>query len=193
MGAQQRELLQHYLDLLYQANSRLNLTRVAPADAWERHIEESLDLLPLRDWSPGERVLDLGSGGGLPGIPLAIAVAGLEVILLERNHAKAGFLVECVAQLGLGSVSVEASDAADYARRQDAPLPAVLISRAAVAPGRLLRLGGPLLAPGGEGLVHVADSLGLDAGLRAAAAAVGLRDMTLVRSGRSTLLYFRRP
>src|SRR5688572_1478994 len=65
-----------YLDLLLATNAEFNLTAVTDREgAWFRHIADSLSLvLELRTFAAGSRVIDVGSGGGLPGIPLAIAL-----------------------------------------------------------------------------------------------------------------------
>lgn len=192
LGERERQLLDRFVELLYSEGERLNLTRVPRAEAERRHIQESLDLVPLRDWSPGERVLDLGSGGGLPGIPLAIAVPAVSMTLVERDRAKAAFLLSCLGQLGLGSVRVAVGDAGELAARPGFELAQVLVSRAAVPVPRLLRLAGALLAPGAEALVHVGESVAIDTRLEQAAARAGLEGLRLERSGSSRLMRFRR-
>lgn len=100
--------LQRYLDFLLEANQRVNLTAVRDRQqAWRRLILDSLTLVaPLSDCPEGARLVDVGSGGGLPGIPIAIARPGLRVTLLETTGKKARFLQDCVARLGLPSVRV---------------------------------------------------------------------------------------
>lgn len=188
----ERLLLERYLELLYAESNRLNLTRVPRADAWTRHVEESRDLLPLREWSPGERVLDLGSGGGIPGIPLAITRPLLLVGLIERDRAKAAFLVACLAQLQLPAAQVLARDALELARSQGFQAADVLVSRATLPVPALFRVAGKLLRVGGEGLVHVGASVGLDDDLRKAAARAGVGGLQLEHSGGSRLLRFAR-
>ena len=81
---------------------------VAASDAgelWERHILDSLRLLPLLP-SGTLRVVDLGSGAGLPGIPLAVADPELEVTLAETRSARIAFLELAVERLGLTRVHV---------------------------------------------------------------------------------------
>src|ERR1700682_331837 len=75
-------------------------------------LEDSLVLLAFLP--PGRlRVIDVGSGGGLPGLPLRLARADLALTLLEANQRKAAFLVQAVATLGLGNVEVVARRAED--------------------------------------------------------------------------------
>lgn len=100
--------LAQYLDLLLEANQRFNLTAVRDRDlAWRRLILDSLTLLPgLESLSQGSALIDVGSGGGLPGIPIAIAIPDLKVTLLETTGKKARFLEQCVSDLELASVRV---------------------------------------------------------------------------------------
>ncbi|MGC1909217.1 MAG: RsmG family class I SAM-dependent methyltransferase [Candidatus Dormiibacterota bacterium] len=187
-----RRLLERYLDLLYGESSEVNLTRVPQAEAWTRHIEESLDLIPLRLWSSGDLVLDLGSGAGIPGIPLAIAQPQVSVGLIERDRSKVAFLARCVDTLGLSAVEVLGKDALELARSQGFVAADVLVSRAAVPPQDLFRTARRLLRTGGEGLVHVGASVSLGAELSLAASRAGLGDLRLQTSGRSRVLRFRR-
>lgn len=100
--------LAEYLHELLQANRRFNLTAIRePEAAWRRHIIDSLTILPAVDDLPeNARVIDIGSGGGLPGMPLAIARPDLQVTLLESTGKKATFLRQCADKLGLGNVTV---------------------------------------------------------------------------------------
>ncbi|MGC1184778.1 MAG: RsmG family class I SAM-dependent methyltransferase [Candidatus Dormiibacterota bacterium] len=186
----ERALLERYLELLYSASQRLNLTRIPRSQAWARHIDEALDLIPLRQWTVGESVLDLGSGGGIPGIPLAISQPGVSLGLIERDRAKATFLVDCAARLGLASVQVLALDALELARRPGFRAADVLVSRAALPLPRLLRVASRLLRVGGEGLVHVGESAALTDEVVRAAGRVGISDLHLESSGSSRVLRF---
>lgn len=192
MERPERLPLERYLELLYAESTRLNLTRVPRADAWARHVEESLDLLPLRGWSPGECVLDLGSGGGIPGIPLALVAPQVRLVLVERDRAKAAFLLSCLARLGLASARVEARDARELASLPGYQPADVLVSRAALPVPALLNAAGRLLRGGGAALVHVGGSVTLDDQLRAAADRANLGDLELQHSGRSRILSFVR-
>ncbi len=88
-----------HLMLLFEWNRKINLTRIRPEDAVTAHLLDSL--IPMR-WLPSEgRLLDVGSGGGFPGIPIAIARPGLKVTLLEASRKKTSFLKVVLSQLQL--------------------------------------------------------------------------------------------
>lgn len=105
--------LGHYLALLLEVNKTTNLTAITdPAQAWTRHILDSLTLIPfLADLPDNATVLDVGSGGGLPGIPLAITMPNLHFTLLEATSKKADFLRLAAEALSLTNVSVVAQRA----------------------------------------------------------------------------------
>lgn len=104
IAAADRQRLLAFLSLLAEWNRAYNLTAVRdPADMVPRHLLDSLTVLPhLR----GDRIVDVGSGAGLPGIPLAIADAGRRYTLVESNGKKVRFLRHAVLRLGLPHVEV---------------------------------------------------------------------------------------
>lgn len=123
------ERLGRYLAMLLAANEVVNLTAISDAEqAWTRHVLDSLTLMaPLSELEEGARVIDVGSGGGLPGIPLAICMGHLRFTLLEATGKKAQFLRAASAALGLTNVEVvnERAEAAgqdhrDHRERYDA-------------------------------------------------------------------------
>lgn len=105
------EKLGRYIALLLDANTRFNLTATTnPEDVWTRHILDSLTLVPLIESSgtgvSPVQVIDVGSGGGLPGIPLAIVLPHIHFTLLEATGKKARFLQDTAQQLGLTNIKV---------------------------------------------------------------------------------------
>ena len=103
----ERRLLERYLDALYAWNARLNLTAVPREGAWDRHVGEALGLLDAAPIAEGSRVVDVGSGAGLPGIPLAVVRPDLELTLCESDRRRAGFLTHVAGLLGLRGVHVD--------------------------------------------------------------------------------------
>ena len=106
---------------LREGNRRMNLTRITePSEIETRHFLDSLSAaVPMLDrLSAGEapRLIDVGSGGGMPGLPLKIAFPTLHVSLVESVNKKADFLRETVAELGLTDVEVLADRAEKLGR-----------------------------------------------------------------------------
>lgn len=141
-----------YLHLLLDVNRRINLTAIREPDAaWRRLIIDSLTLLPgLEPIPAGSRLIDIGSGGGLPGVPVAIARPDLKVTLLEATGKKARFLQQCADELPLPNVDVLAARAEeagqDPARRQRYD---VAVSRAVGPMPEVLEYSLPLVKVGG--------------------------------------------
>ena len=101
-----------YLTLLERWNRAYNLTAVRDPEAMVvRHVLDSLSILP---WLEGPRVLDVGSGAGLPGIPLAIARPEQGICLLDSNGKRTRFLTQVAAELRLGNVAVVRGRVEDY-------------------------------------------------------------------------------
>ena len=147
--------VQRYVALLLDANQRVNLTRVTrPDDVARLHLLDSLAALPLLDAAAPKRVVDLGSGGGMPAIPLALARPGIEWLMVDSVGKKAAILRDVVAALGLRSAAVSAERAEVLGRdprhrerfgmataRACAPLP--VLAELALP---LVAIGGQLLA-----------------------------------------------
>jgi len=136
--------LERYLDLLEKWNRVYNLTAIRERSRMvTHHLLDSLAVLPhVR----GPRMLDVGSGAGLPGIPLAVASPALHVTLLESNHKKSAFLTQAVAELQLANVQVvmERVESWQPEARFD-----TIVSRAFAELGEFASLAGRLLAPQG--------------------------------------------
>ena len=109
--SQQQKKLFSYLDLLDKWNQVFNLTAVRDREQMiTHHLLDSLSVLPyLCDRKRREkprRFLDVGSGAGLPGIPLAVAMPETEFFLLDSNGKKTRFLIQAKQELGLSNVTV---------------------------------------------------------------------------------------
>ncbi|OGT58791.1 MAG: hypothetical protein A3F14_01435 [Gammaproteobacteria bacterium RIFCSPHIGHO2_12_FULL_43_28] len=97
-----KEKLIRYLHLLKKWNDAFNLTTIlAPREMVYLHLIDSLAVLP---YLKGRHMLDIGTGAGLPGIPLAIAAPQHEWVLLDKNSKKVRFLTQVIAELGLKNV-----------------------------------------------------------------------------------------
>ncbi len=147
LGAQ----LGQYLELLLETNRSFNLTAITSLDeAWQRHIADSLSLVPdLKALPAGSRVVDLGSGGGLPAIPLAAALPELHFTLVEATGKKARFLADAASALGLKNVLVKNERAEDFGHGPDRARFDAATSRALSRLPVLLELSLPLLRVGG--------------------------------------------
>lgn len=108
LTAEQLARFELYYERLVAWNSRVNLTAIT--DYHEVQVKHFLDsltcLLALGEVKPGERLIDVGSGAGFPGLVLAIACPELEVTLLEATGKKAAFLKDVVSRLGLSKVRI---------------------------------------------------------------------------------------
>lgn len=144
--------VERYVALLLGANERLNLTRVIEPEAIARtHLLDALAALPLLDaWAP-DRVIDLGSGGGVPAIPLALARPGVGWTLVDSVGKKADALRGMVAALGLRDVTVLADRAEALGRDpRHRERYAAATARACAALPVLAELSIPLVRIGGH-------------------------------------------
>ena len=165
------ERLRRYLDELYRWNRRVNLTAVPPEEAETRHIGEARGLLTQAAPPPGARVVDVGAGGGVPGLVMAILRPDLEVTLIDADRRKAGFLLHAAALCDCPRVVVLPRRAEDVGRDPDHRAAHDLAVSRATAPAAVLcELALPLLRIGGRLLALVGDA-GADADVAAVAAA----------------------
>lgn len=153
LGAVDR--LAGHIDLLLKWNAKLNLTRItAPADLRHKHVLDALIGLAVVPPGP-QAVLDLGSGGGFPGIPWAIARPDLQVTLVDAVQKKVSFLKSCVATLGLTNVRALHVRLEGQAERERLAPGQVVTSRAFTQLGDFLSLARPYLQPGGCAVAYL--------------------------------------
>jgi 16S rRNA (guanine527-N7)-methyltransferase len=161
-----------FLVLMKKWNRGQNLTAVTePRDMVTRHVLDSLAGLP---WLEGTRVLDVGSGAGLPGIPLAVAEPSRELILLDSRGKRIQFLLHAKQVLKLDNVAVVQGRFEEYR-----PDPAVdtLTARAFAALPELIRRAMPLVVAGARLVIWQRNDPGvrLEEALAASGGALGYR------------------
>lgn len=112
LAQEQQSRLLAFVALLLKWNQIYNLTAVRDAhEMVTRHILDSLSILPFLQ---GDRIIDVGAGAGLPGIPLAIAKPDLRFVLLDSNRKKTRFMQQAKTELQLENVEVVCSRAETY-------------------------------------------------------------------------------
>ena len=143
------ELLKLHLELVIEANKTTNITRIS---TWDEgmllHVEDSLVGLPEVQDAPRGRLIDIGSGAGYPGIPLAIET-GRETLLADSVGKKTAILASMVKELGLTNVEVYTGRIEDLAREMPAAC-TVVTARALAQLSVLMELASPLLQDGGR-------------------------------------------
>jgi 16S rRNA (guanine527-N7)-methyltransferase len=158
--------LHRYLEELYRWNRRVNLTAIPQEEAETRHVGETGRLLAATAPALGARVVDIGAGGGVPGLVMAILRPDIHVTLVEADRRKAGFLLHAAAVCGCVQVAVLPRRAEevghDPAHRGTYDL---AVSRAAAPVPVLCELALPLLRTGGRlvALVAAAEAEGRSA------------------------------
>jgi len=147
--------LQRYAELLLDWNRSVNLTGARTVEQVEAQVKDAAALLAV-SWKGIQRVIDIGSGGGLPAVPLALALPQVQFTLLEANARKCAFLEHVAVVLELRNVAVLGGRAEELGH-----LPAVreqfdrAISRAAAPAAVLLELALPFVTTGGDLIAEV--------------------------------------
>ena len=136
-----------YLRLLLETNQEYNLTSIT--DTKEATIKHLLDSLSIYQLLEGETIADIGSGGGTPGIPLAIAFPKKKFLLVESKQKKAAFLVGAVKQLKLKNVRVINKRAEEVTATR---APETIISRALGSLDYFINVAGHLLPKKGKAI-----------------------------------------
>jgi 16S rRNA (guanine527-N7)-methyltransferase len=152
LPAEAHAAIEDHLRLLLAWNEAINLTAIRdPAEAIRRHILDSLTAVSILRRQRVDAFVDIGSGGGYPGLPLALAVPARRALLVDSVDKKARFLRTAAAAVAPGG-SIEAfagraeTLAADRRHRERWP---AVVARAVGSVAELAELGLPLIAPGG--------------------------------------------
>ena len=149
--------LQRYAELLLDWNQSVNLTGARTLEQVETQIAEAGPLLAM-SWQGARRVIDIGSGGGLPAIPLSLALPEAQFFLLEANARKCAFLEHVAGTLQLRNVTVLPGRAEVLGHRPELREQFDrAVSRAAAPPPVLLELALPFVKPGGDLLAQVSN------------------------------------
>jgi len=178
-NARQQAQFQTLYQVVLAGNQRLNLTRIIePRDFWEKHLWDSLaGLAPLAFQGAAAAVqpvqaIDIGSGGGFPGLPVAIACPHYQIVLLDSIRKKVAFLEQAIAALELTNATAIAARAEALARE-----PAhrhaydIALLRAVGSPADCATYALPLLKPSGVAVLYRGNWSQTDAATLAAAIA----------------------
>ena len=142
-----------YYDMLIERNRYVNLTRITgPEDAAEKHFADSV--LGASLIKQGARVVDVGTGAGFPGVPLAIVRPDIKLVLIDSLGKRVSFLREVCEKLGIGAEAIHAR--AEDAARNDALRGGfdIAVSRAVAPMNVLLELTVPFVKVGGSSLMY---------------------------------------
>jgi 16S rRNA (guanine527-N7)-methyltransferase len=153
VGPEQISVCERYAEELIERNTSVNLTAITePADIAVKHFLDSWTAFGVRRWTGRERLVDVGSGAGFPGLALRIAAPGLRATLIESVGKKARFLEETCALLGLGDVEVR-NERAEALGRERRDRYDVATARAVGTLGQVVEYLLPFLRLGGDAIV----------------------------------------
>jgi 16S rRNA (guanine527-N7)-methyltransferase len=156
LSPEQLKLLGRHVDLLLKWNKSINLTAITdPDEVAEKHVLDSLAVVPVL---PSGSLLDAGTGGGFPGIPVAIAKPELEVTLVDSVQKKVAFLKSALAELRLPKVRAHAARLEGNPSREDLPRVHAAVARAFAAPAQWLPLAEQYVLPGGVAICMLGPS-----------------------------------
>lgn len=140
ISERQQDQFRQYIELLLVENEKYNITAIdSVQEVVADHFYDSLALTTQYDLSKVRRLVDVGSGGGFPGIPLAIMASNVQFCLVEVNLKKVHFLNLVIAQLGLTNVEVCTQDWRTFLRTYKQPVD-MFIARASLQLDELLRI-----------------------------------------------------
>ena len=166
-------LCERYADLLIERNTTTNLTAItAPAEIATKHFLDSFTAVAVRTWSGRERIIDVGSGAGFPGLALRLALPHCRATLVESMGKKARFLEEVTSALALDGVEIrnERAEVLAHARRDRYD---VGTARAVGTLGAIVEYLLPFLRVGGDAIAWKGRIDAELAGAKKACASVG--------------------
>jgi 16S rRNA (guanine527-N7)-methyltransferase len=170
---EQIALCERYSEELIQRNTSVNLTAITdPVDIAHKHFLDSWTAFGVRRWTGRERVIDVGSGAGFPGLALRIAKPGVRATLVESVGKKARFLEDVSALLGLTDVEVR-NERAEALGRERRDRYDVATARAVGTLGQVIEYLLPFVRVGGDAIVWKGRLEQELPGARKAATAIG--------------------
>jgi len=152
--------LERYGELLAEWNERLNLTAIVESrEMWIKHFLDSAGIAQVPAWreiaARGGRVIDIGSGAGIPGIPLAITWRNLSFVLCDASRKRVQFVEHVVGDLGLANVSAVHARMEDLGRAPGARGSFdAAVARAVARSNVLLEYAAPMLKTGGWAFLY---------------------------------------
>jgi 16S rRNA (guanine527-N7)-methyltransferase len=147
LDAEQRALLARHVDVLLKWNKSVNLTAITdPVEVVEKHLLDSLALAPL---VPKGTLLDAGTGGGFPGVPIRIARPDVEVLLVDSSQKKIAFLKNFIAETRITGVQAIALRLSGNPAVEGLSRVHSAVARAVSAPKEWLFLAEHYVLPGG--------------------------------------------
>lgn len=152
VSTEQEALFARYLDLLLERNRQVNLTAITdPVEVAAKHFVDALTVETVWQPQPGDRAIDIGTGAGIPGVPLAIRHPEAEFTLNDSTRKKVAFLEEVAAALPLPNIHPLWARAEELGRASaHRGRFTIALARAVAHLGLLIEYALPLLAPGGR-------------------------------------------
>lgn len=158
LSSDQVALFKQYLALLVSWNKKFNLTTITDSKKIiQYHFRDSLALARVVDLKTISWLADVGSGGGFPGIPLAITNPDLDVTLIEVNQKKISFLIHVVKTLQLNNVAISEYDWRTFLRKPKYDIQ-LFCARASLQPKELIRIFQPSCAYNDASLIYWASA-----------------------------------
>ena len=155
---EQQQLFQKLYEGILSGNRQLNLTRITGAEEfWEKHLWDSLvGLAPIwQSVTPGQRIIDIGTGAGFPGLPVAIAFPNTAITLLDSTRKKITFLQTLIPQLEINNVKTLVGRAEAIGQKQQHRHSYdIALVRAVSAPSVCAEYALPLLKKGGLAILY---------------------------------------
>lgn len=171
--------LELLLKMLHEKADRSLTAVTSSAKIIDFHFRDSLSLLALPEVASARELVDVGSGAGFPGLPLAICSPEMKITLIESNHRKSDFIIDFIKRSGLQNVTVETTRAEMAGRRALRDHFDVGLARAVGPLSLTMEYTGPLVRSGGSLILQRGETLGNEEST--AVAVAGILNLSLGR------------